>query len=58
MKHLRLANADGPLLGAARELPTSSMCHIFIDWGSCGAVDECGLDFGDCGGKDACLIDY
>jgi len=39
-------------------VPDSQLCYIFIDWGGCDAVDQCGFDFGDCPGKDVCLVDY
>jgi hypothetical protein len=58
MKHLRLANGHALTTPEASDTPASMLCYIFIDWGSCDSVDQCGFDFGDCGTKDACLIDY
>lgn len=58
VRHLRLTNGRALTSVEASSIPASMLCYIFIDWGSCGSVDECGFDFGDCGGKDACLIDY
>lgn len=58
MRHLRPANGTNMRLHSARKMPASQLCYIFIDWGSCDTVDQCGLDFGDCGTKDVCLIDY
>lgn len=55
VRHLRLANAGALLSGS---VPSSQLCYIFIDWGDCVGVDQCGFDFGDCPGKDVCLIDY
>ena len=58
MRHLKPANGGGLGFRTSRRLPTSELCYIFIDWGSCDTVDQCGFDFGDCGTKDVCLIDY
>lgn len=58
MKHLRVANGAGHLPPSASAVPASQLCYIFIDWGSCGGVDQCGFDFGACPGEDVCLIDY
>jgi len=58
MRHLRLANGTNMRVGSARKTPASQLCYIFIDWGSCDMVDQCGFDFGDCGTKDVCLVDY
>jgi hypothetical protein len=58
MRHLRLANGTGVRIGASKRAPTTQLCYIFIDWGSCDTVDQCGFDFGDCGGNDICLVDY
>jgi len=55
MKHLRVANGTTETAGAA---PASLLCYIFIDWGTCGSVDQCGFDFGNCGTRDVCLVDY
>lgn len=55
LKHMRLANGGG----SAATNPTELFaCYIFIDWGGCDTVDQCGFDFGDCPGKDVCLVDY
>jgi len=57
VRHMRLAN--GATCGVARKTGQAvRACYIFVDWGDCGTVDQCGFDFGDCGGKDVCLIDY
>lgn len=58
MRHLRLANGAGAPIGAGKKAPASQLCYIFIDWGSCDSVDQCGFDFGSCGGDDVCLVDY
>lgn len=55
MKHLRVANGTTETAGAT---PASLLCYIFIDWGSCGTIDQCGFDFGNCGTRDVCLVDY
>jgi len=55
MKHLKAANAVSPVSCA---VPASQLCYIFIDWGGCDSVDQCGFDFGDCPNDDVCLIDY
>lgn len=55
MKHMRLANGGGSAAANPTEL---FACYIFIDWGGCDTVDQCGFDFGDCPGKDVCLVDY
>jgi hypothetical protein len=55
VRHLKLAN--GGVFSSAG-LPSTQLCYIFIDWGDCDSVDQCGFDFGDCPGKDVCLIDY
>ncbi len=57
MRHLKLANGNS-LTTTASRIPASMLCYIFIDWGSCGSVDECAFDFGSCSGKDVCLVDY
>jgi hypothetical protein len=58
MRHLRPANAASTSIGVSRKASASQLCYIFIDWGSCDSVDQCGLDFGSCGNDDVCLIDY
>ena len=58
MKHLRVANGSSLELTGSSKMPASMLCYIFIDWGSCDAVDECAFDIGDCSGKDICLVDY
>jgi hypothetical protein len=58
MRHLRLANGARARVGASKKAPTSQLCYIFIDWGSCDTVDQCGFDFGSCDNKDICLVDY
>jgi hypothetical protein len=55
MKHLRVANGTTE---TANAVPASLLCYIFIDWGDCGSVDQCGFDIGDCTTKDVCLVDY
>ncbi len=55
MNHLRLANGGPDPSGAT---PDSLLCYIFVDWGDCGSVDQCGFDFGSCGNRDVCLVDY
>lgn len=55
MKHLRVANRTSETANAT---PASLLCYIFIDWGSCGSVDQCGFDIGDCTTRDVCLVDY
>ena len=55
MKHLRVANGTTETANAT---PASLLCYIFIDWGSCGTVDQCGFDIGDCTTRDVCLVDY
>ncbi len=57
MKHLRVANSSGPGELAQRQ-PLSALCYIFIDWGGCTRIDQCGFDFADCEVDDICLIDY
>ena len=57
MSHMRLANA-GSTATAAKTGSAVRACYIFVDWGDCSSVDQCGFDFGDCGGKDICLVDY
>ncbi len=58
MKHLKAANAVGPASPVSCAVPASQLCYIFIDWGGCDSVDQCGFDFGDCPNDDVCLIDY
>jgi hypothetical protein len=58
MKHLKAANGTGRGGPSASAMPASELCYIFIDWGGCDGLDQCGFDFGDCPGKDVCLIDY
>jgi len=58
MGHLRLANGSSVRAGASKKAPATQLCYIFIDWGSCDVVDQCGFDFGSCGGNDVCLVDY
>lgn len=59
MEHLRLANGGAiPAAGAGKTTTSSRMCYIFVDWGSCDSVDQCGFDFGSCDAKDVCLVDY
>ena len=58
MKHLRLANAGAVVPAVASKVTGSQLCYIFIDWGGCDAIDQCGFDFGDCPNKDVCLVDY
>ena len=58
MKHLKVANGVGQICPTSKAYPSSQLCYIFIDWGGCDAVDQCGFDFGECPGKDVCLIDY
>ena len=58
MRHLRLANAGALAPTTARKVTGSMLCYIFIDWGGCDTVDQCGFDFGDCPQKDVCLVDY
>lgn len=58
MRHLRLANAFVGSGETADMTPATQLCYIFVDWGSCSTVDQCGFDFGDCGTKDVCLVDY
>jgi len=59
VEHLRLANGGASPMGCARKtISGSKMCYIFIDWGSCDSVDQCGFDFGSCDAKDVCLVDY
>lgn len=58
MKHLKAANCVGPSSPTSRAVPASQLCYIFIDWGGCQEVDQCGFDFGDCPNDDVCLIDY
>lgn len=59
MRHLKLANGSELILGDHKAANTTAVCYIFIDWGTCSTVDQCGFDFGDCPTqKDVCLIDY
>lgn len=58
MRHLKPANGTGIRCHGGKNAPASQLCYIFIDWGSCDTVDQCGFDFGDCGTRDVCLIDY
>jgi len=58
VKHLRAANGMRKTGHSSSAVPDSQLCYIFIDWGGCDAVDQCGFDFGDCPGKDVCLVDY
>jgi hypothetical protein len=58
MKHLRMANGSSLTSVGENAIPASMLCYIFIDWGTCGSVDECAFDFGNCGNRDVCLIDY
>jgi hypothetical protein len=58
MRHLRPMNGTGMRSSGSRRAPTTQLCYIFIDWGSCGSVDQCGFDFGSCGTRDVCLVDY
>jgi hypothetical protein len=58
LKHLRLANDAGSASVTSAMAPIYQLCYIFIDWGGCDGVDQCGFDIGDCPGKDICLIDY
>ncbi len=57
LSHLTLANR-GEVVTASRGGHIAALCYIFIDWGTCDAVDQCGFDFSDCTGDDICLIDY
>jgi hypothetical protein len=57
MRHLRLANGSA-FAPAAGRTPASLLCYIYIDWGTCGRIDECGFDFGNCDTKDICMVDY
>jgi len=58
MRHLKVANGSTLTSPAEGRMPAQLLCYIFIDWGSCGTVDQCAFDFGDCPGKDVCLADY
>jgi hypothetical protein len=58
MKHLKVTNGSTLTTAAESRVPASLLCYIFIDWGSCDTVDQCGFDFGNCPNKDACLVDY
>jgi hypothetical protein len=59
LKHLRLANGGEGAARAVRMAPSPFLCYIFIDWGDCNSIDQCGFDFADCAsGGDICLIDY
>lgn len=58
MRHLTLGNAGAVAPAAASKVTGSLLCYIFIDWGGCDTVDQCGFDFGDCPNKDVCLVDY
>jgi hypothetical protein len=58
MKHLRVANGSSLTSVAEGRIPAQMLCYIFIDWGDCGSVDECGFDFGSCSRRDVCLADY
>ena len=58
MRHLRPANGAGVRARGSKRAPTSQLCYIFIDWGSCDTIDQCGFDFGSCDTSDVCLIDY
>ena len=58
MKHLRMANGSSLSSVTEGAIPASMLCYIYIDWGTCGPVDECGLDFGSCVRRDVCLVDY
>ena len=58
MKHLRLANGSSLTSVTEAKIPASMLCYIFIDWGTCGGIDECAFDFGNCGNRDVCLVDY
>jgi len=42
MKHLKAANAVGPASPVSCAVPASQLCYIFIDWGGCDSVDQCG----------------
>ena len=58
MKHLKVANGRTLSTVTEERMPFYMLCYIYIDWGSCGGVDECGFDFGNCGNRDVCLVDY
>jgi hypothetical protein len=58
MRHLRPANGPNAIAGGSKKAPATQLCYIFIDWGSCDAIDQCAFDFGSCGGDDICLVDY
>ena len=58
LRHLRLANGGQAGLSTAGKLPIGHLCYIFVDWGSCDTLDQCGFDFGSCPQEDLCLIDY
>ena len=58
MKHLRMANGGSPTSMTEGMVPAQLLCYIYIDWGNCGGVDECGFDFGNCSSRDVCLVDY
>jgi hypothetical protein len=58
MRHLRLANGARTRIGGSGKAPASQLCYIFVDWGGCDTVDQCGFDFGSCDNKDICLVDY
>lgn len=59
MRHLRLANGGASGVGLSKSGGTSQVCYIFIDWGTCSTIDQCGFDFGNCPTqKDVCLVDY
>jgi hypothetical protein len=58
MKHLRMANGSSLSSVTEGAIPASMLCYIYIDWGNCGTVDECGFDFGSCVRRDVCLVDY
>jgi hypothetical protein len=58
MEHLKVMNGARLSHPTANAVPASQLCYIFIDWGGCDAIDQCGFDFGACPGNDVCLIDY
>ena len=58
MRHLKVANMTSARIAVSKKAPASQLCYIFIDWGSCDTIDQCGFDFGSCGGDDVCLVDY